>query len=211
MDERVIQDISYGMYIVGTAANNTLAGCVVNSVIQISSEPKKIAVSLNHNNYTTACIQNTREFTVSILTENAPKELITKFGFSTSREDTKFGGTEFRMLMNNMPVLTKYVSGWLHCKVENIVDTGTHAIFIAEVIDAEKISDDKPMTYEYYHREIKGTAPKNAPTYHREQTDSGEYVCDICGYVYKDGDFADLPEDWVCPICGVGKDKFTAK
>jgi rubredoxin len=47
-----------------------------------------------------------------------------------------------------------------------------------------------------------------------------KYVCEICGYVYdpKEGDsdsdipagtsFADLPEDWTCPICGAGKDAF---
>ena len=36
------------------------------------------------------------------------------------------------------------------------------------------------------------------------------YVCAVCGYVY-DGDvpFDQLPEDWVCPLCGVGKDEFT--
>jgi rubredoxin len=48
------------------------------------------------------------------------------------------------------------------------------------------------------------------------------YQCDICGYVYEpvNGDpgakippntaFEDLPADWVCPICGAGKDQFTA-
>ena len=39
-----------------------------------------------------------------------------------------------------------------------------------------------------------------------------KYTCTICGYVYdeeKEGvKFADLPEDWVCPLCGVGKDMF---
>jgi len=46
------------------------------------------------------------------------------------------------------------------------------------------------------------------------------YVCSVCGYVYEpeQGDldsgiepgtpFEDLPEDWVCPICGVGLDMF---
>ena len=36
------------------------------------------------------------------------------------------------------------------------------------------------------------------------------YVCNVCGYVY-DGavPFDQLPEDWVCPLCGVGKDEFT--
>ena len=39
------------------------------------------------------------------------------------------------------------------------------------------------------------------------------YVCDICGYRYDESKekvlWEDLPEDWVCPLCGVGKDKFT--
>lgn len=48
-----------------------------------------------------------------------------------------------------------------------------------------------------------------------------QYICDVCGYVYdpEEGDpgadvppgtsFEDLPEDWLCPICGVGKDEFS--
>ena len=47
-----------------------------------------------------------------------------------------------------------------------------------------------------------------------------KYVCKVCGYVYdpEAGDpdsgiapgtaFEDLPEDWVCPLCSVGKDEF---
>jgi rubredoxin len=48
-----------------------------------------------------------------------------------------------------------------------------------------------------------------------------KYVCDVCGYIYDPaiGDpyngissgtaFEDLPEDWVCPVCGVGKEMFS--
>lgn len=40
-----------------------------------------------------------------------------------------------------------------------------------------------------------------------------KYKCKICGYIYdpaeKNGvEFKDLPEDWVCPLCGVGKENF---
>ena len=36
-----------------------------------------------------------------------------------------------------------------------------------------------------------------------------KYVCSVCGYEY-DGDvpFAELPDDWTCPLCGVSKDEF---
>ena len=40
-----------------------------------------------------------------------------------------------------------------------------------------------------------------------------KYVCVVCGYVYDPAEhdgvaFEDLPDDWVCPTCGVGKDQF---
>ncbi|MBN2232392.1 MAG: rubredoxin [Deltaproteobacteria bacterium] len=48
-----------------------------------------------------------------------------------------------------------------------------------------------------------------------------KYVCEVCGYIYdpETGDpdngidpgtsFADLPDDWVCPMCGADKDAFS--
>ena len=50
----------------------------------------------------------------------------------------------------------------------------------------------------------------------------GKYVCDLCGWLYdsETGDsesgipagtaFADIPDDWVCPECGAGKEEFSA-
>ena len=54
-----------------------------------------------------------------------------------------------------------------------------------------------------------------------EETAMKKYVCDVCGYIYDpaEGDpdngvepgtaFEDIPEDWVCPLCGLGKDAFS--
>ena len=51
--------------------------------------------------------------------------------------------------------------------------------------------------------------------------DMKKYICDVCGYVYDpaEGDpdndvapgtaFEKLPEGWVCPVCGAGKDQFS--
>jgi len=40
-----------------------------------------------------------------------------------------------------------------------------------------------------------------------------KYICDICGFEYDENKeavkFEDLSEDWVCPICGAGKDSFS--
>jgi rubredoxin len=54
-----------------------------------------------------------------------------------------------------------------------------------------------------------------------KETDMKKYVCDLCGYVYDptEGDpdndvdpgtaFEDVPEDWVCPMCGAAKEDFS--
>lgn len=40
-----------------------------------------------------------------------------------------------------------------------------------------------------------------------------KYKCNVCGYIYDEetetAKFEDLPEDWTCPVCGVGKDMFS--
>lgn len=70
----------------------------------------------------------------------------------------------------------------------------------------------------------RGTAPKTAPTYIKEEKKIMEkqpsYKCTVCGYIYDPevGDpdsgikpgtpFEEIPDDWVCPVCGVGKDQF---
>lgn len=40
-----------------------------------------------------------------------------------------------------------------------------------------------------------------------------KYKCELCGYIYDDASeetkFEDLPDDWVCPICGATKDAFS--
>ncbi|MCX7715238.1 MAG: flavin reductase [Clostridia bacterium] len=214
MDETVLYDISYGLYLIGAAYENTPTGCIANTVFQVSAFPPKVAVSLNHDNFTSACIKNMMEFSVSIVTENIAPDIISKFGFFSGKNTYKFENIEYKKIMNSLPVLTQNISGWLHCKVENIVDIGTHAIFIAEVIDSERLSNEPPMTYAYYHKNVKGKAPKNAPTYREEPknlSENIEYVCEVCGYVYKGGDFESLPDDWVCPVCKVPKSRFSPK
>ena len=70
------------------------------------------------------------------------------------------------------------------------------------------------MTYKYYHEVLRGTSPKNAPTYRKEASNKNEnkYRCKICGYIYDDSKedikFEDLPDDWKCPLCGAPKSMF---
>lgn len=197
MDNKVLRNLSYGMYIIGAKDENCV-GCIANTVVQITSEPKTIAVSLNHNNYTNEIIKKTKKFSVSILTDKTNPEIIGTFGYKTSKEVNKYENIDTSDL-EGLPVLTNSC-GNMVCKLINTVETSTHTIFIGEVIAMNNYKEENPMTYKYYHEVLKLKSPKNAPTYVEEKDNTKKTVwkCSICGY---EVEMDNLPDDFVCPIC----------
>lgn len=209
MDKTLLYDISYGLYIIGANDGGRLVGCVANTVVQITSENPTIAISLNKNNYTYQIIKESKKFSVNILSEEVKPELIGTFGFQTSKEVDKYTEIHYE-LIQGLPVIKEKCSGTLLCDVIDMVDMDTHVIIIASLKDAVRNEMLTPMTYSYYHKVIKGKAPKNAPTYQKEETEAKpttSYVCSICGYIHE-GDISEEPEDYICPICKAAKDKF---
>lgn len=206
MDKNVLKKLSYGMYIVG-ANDNKNVGCVVNTIVQITSDPIVVAVSINHNNYTNEVIKKTNMFSVSILDEDAKVDLIGTFGYKSSRDTDKYQNVDYE-IVDNLPVI-KNTCGNMICKVINKIETTTHTIFLAEVTNMLNSSNKTSMTYKYYQEVLKGKSPKNAPTYtEEEEQDKIVWKCSICGY---EVETEELPDDFVCPICGVAKELFKRK
>lgn len=210
IDNNVFRDINYGMYLVTTKHDNFSSGCIINTLIQITSTNPLIAISLNKNNATNEEIRKSKRFSVSVLSEETNQEVIKTFGYFTSREINKFENVNYEEI-SNLPVVLEDISSYLICNVEQIIDCETHDLFIGRVELTNKVSNKIPMTYKYYHENRKGTSPKNAPTFIEEKKEDA-YRCTICGYIYDNAKeevkFEDLPDDWKCPMCGVGKDMF---
>ena len=211
MDSAIFRKMSYGVYLLTTMDGERPTGCVVNSVMQITSEPATVAVSVNHNNFTNECIDRSGLFAFHILSEQSDPALIGTFGFQSGREADKFAGLSWEKKAG-VPVLTGGLNGYVVCRVVNRMETATHTVFLGEVIDGAVLDASAPqMTYAYYHQVIRGKSPKNAPTYLPEKEPAAEeqkkvvHVCQVCGYVYE-GD--PLPEGFICPICKQGADKF---
>ena len=152
MDKRALYKISYGIYLITSTYEGGRGGQIANTLFQVTSEPLRVAVALNKNNFTHELIKGSRAFGASILSKDTPLSFIGRFGF-------KFG-------------------------------------------------------------RIKGArAPKTAPTY-REEARMPKYKCKVCGYIYDpergdpDGNippgtlFENLPENWLCPVCGAYKEYF---
>lgn len=197
MDNKVLRNLSYGIYIVG-AKDEKPVGCIANTAFQITSDPKTIAVSINHDNYTNEIIKKTGTFSISILDEDTNPEIIGTFGYKSSRDINKYDNID-TVLLEGLPVL-KNSCGNIVCKVINTTETNTHTIFIGEVIASNNYKESKPMTYRYYHEALKGKSPKNAPTYEEEtKIEKTIWKCQICGYEIET---EELPENFICPICG---------
>lgn len=217
MNTNIFRSMSYGVYVVSTMDHERPTGCIANSIMQITAVPATIAVSINHDNYTNRCIEASGKFACSILSEDSDPGLIGTFGFQCGKDVNKFDSVAYEMV-EGVPVV-KDTCGYVVCKVIDKMETSTHTVFLGEVIEGDVYEGAADaMTYAYYHRVVKGKAPKNAPTYlpdteekaaeeggQSSQAGSHRWVCQVCGYVYE-GD--ELPADFTCPVCKQGADKF---
>ncbi len=224
MNLKALYKLGYGMYVVSSRKGDRLNGQIANTVFQITSEPPTIAVSINKNNLTHEFITESKAFTASILYRDTPLSFIGHFGFKSGRDIDKLKGINYKIGKTRTPVVIDNAVAYLEAKVVQEIDVGTHTIFLGELVDADVISEKECMTYDYYHQVKRGTTPKTAPSYVEEKkmaaSQTPKYKCAVCGYVYDpelgdpDGSivpgtpFAEIPDDWVCPVCGASKSKF---
>ena len=165
VDRKVFRDLSYGLYIVTSRDDDRLNGQIVNTVIQVTSDPPRVAVIINKKNLTHEFIWKSNVFGVSVLEESAPMAFFGPFGFRSGREIDKFAKVKFRKGVTGCPLVIEYTLSVMEARVSDLIDLGTHTIFIADVVKTEMLKAGSPLTYRYYHEVLKGKSPPNAPTY----------------------------------------------
>ena len=222
MDARAFRLVSYGLYLVTSKRGRELNGQIANTVFQVCAEPPVIAVCINKKNYTHKFIEESGVFAISILSKEAPMNLIGQFGFKSGRDIDKFENVNYKVGKTGAPLVTDFTVGFIEAEVMKSMEVGTHTLFVGKVVEASVLGREEPLTYAYYHEIKGGRSPETAPTYIKseEVNKVDKYVCQICGYVYdpEKGDpdggiapgtaFEDIPDDWVCPVCGASKDQF---
>ena len=223
MNLKALYKLSYGVYVVTSKKDDRINGQIANTVFQVTSEPPTVAVSINKNNLTHEFIEESKVFAASVLCQDTPLTFIGRFGFKSGRETDKFEGIDYKMGENGAPIVLDNAVSYLEVRVSKEMDVGTHTIFVGEVVSADVISDEVCMTYNYYHQIKGGKTPKAAATYVEETKvtpKTAKYKCTVCGYIYdpEKGDpdggikpgaaFEDIPDGWVCPVCGAAKDQF---
>lgn len=224
MNLKALRYCSYGLYVISSRKGERLNAQIANTVVSVTSDPATIAVIINRQNLTHEFITDSKAFAASILSQDTPVSFIGHFGFQSGRDVDKFKDIKYKAGETKVPIVLDNTLSYLEARVVNKLDVGSHTIFIGEVAGAEILKEGEPMTYAYYHQAKRGTTPRTAPSYIEEKkeatTEMAKHECTVCGYIYdpKEGDpdggikagtsFEELPDDWVCPVCGAGKDQF---
>ena len=224
IDRKAFRSLSSGLYLITAKAGERRCGCVVNTLVQVASEPATLSVSLNKENATTAAILESGRFAATVLAEDAPMELIGTFGFHTSADTDKFAACTSALDGAEVPYVTEHGLARFSVSVTETIDVGSHYLFVGVVEEAEVLASGDPLTYAYYHAVKGGKTPPKASNFLPDAADAPlpadapaeaaaaepgrpkvAWRCTVCGHmVYED----ELPDNFACPVCGVGKDMF---
>ena len=166
MNVEAFYKLTYGLYIVSSANNEKKNGFVSNAVFQVTSNPPQIAVVCNKDNFTSHLIEESKSFSISVLRKDPNPKLFGLFGFKSGSNVDKFENVKHISAKTGAPIVIEESIAWFDCKVNKVVDVGTHNIFIADIEDSALLDKDaEPFLYSYYRTVKKGKAPKNAPTF----------------------------------------------
>lgn len=193
MDKKAMYKLSYGLFVLSSAFEGRDSGCIINTGIQVTSEPNRVSIAVNKSNFTKELIEKSGKFNLSILSEAAGFETFRRFGFQSGRSVDKFAAyPDCRRSANGLYYVTAGTNAYISATVEQAVDLGSHMLFIAAVDDMEVLSQEASATYDYYQSAIKPKPVQN--------TSSGKtaWRCSVCGYIYEG---EELPADFTCPLC----------
>lgn len=184
--------LSYGLFVLTAKDGKKDNGCIINTAQQVTSQPNRISICVNKNNFTHDMIVKTGEFNVNILSQDATFDIFKWYGFQSGRDTEKIQGEKLPRARNGIVYIEGATNGFISGKVIEMHDYGTHTLFVADVTEARVFNNVPSVTYAYYFANIK---PKPAP---RPAEKKAGWVCKICGYVYEG---EELPADFICPLC----------
>lgn len=196
-NRKITRKITQGMYVLTTKGG----GCIVDAVSQISSSDNPlITVAVMKDNYTNKLIHENDFFALSVLAVEADPEIIQTFGYNSMRDLDKFANIKTEEV-ENIPIISSSL-GYMLCEKLETIENETHTLFIGKLTEADVFEDKDAMSYQYF--------TKHKDEFIKVKTSEGKtaWVCKVCGYVYY-GDT--LPDDFKCPLCGVGPENFVRK
>ena len=198
MDNNALFKLTYGLFLLTSWEGGRDNGCIINTAMQVASNPTRISIAVQKTNLTHDMILRTGICNISSISKTADFELFQRFGMQSGRDTDKladFNGVS--RSENGLIYLTEHSNMYISAKVTERFDLGSHTLFIAEITDAQVLSEEESCSYAYYQSDIKAKP--------MAKTEKRSWTCSVCGYVYE-GD--EIPADFECPLCHHGKEDF---
>ncbi len=165
LDREVFNDLSYGLYVLTSHDKDRLNGQIVNSVIQVTYNPVRVAVTVNKKNLTHSYILQSRAFAISVLDHSTPISFFNLFGFMSGRDVDKLSKVRFKPGMTGCPVVEENALSAMEALVFKEIDLGTHTIFIGNATASEIFRQGQPLSYQYYRDDMNGNTSPTAPNF----------------------------------------------
>lgn len=158
--QRVMHEMPYGLYIVGSKEPaGKVNGMMADWVMQVSFEPRLVAVSFENNSHTLANLRERPHFSVNLLAQDVESmELARAFaqpfsgakvsgrkGDEAAKVHYKLDGLDYRLTEHGCPVLDAAMA-WMECEAEQFLAIGDHTLVVGRVLAGRVEREAEPMT-----------------------------------------------------------------
>jgi flavin reductase (DIM6/NTAB) family NADH-FMN oxidoreductase RutF len=145
MHDRWLQalgSMTYGIYVLTTYHGETINGMIASWVSQVSYEPPLVMVAVHPNRLSHSLIEKSGSFGLHLL-HRKQKDFLSRF--KGPDPEAKFADLVWSKGKTGCPLL-KDCLGYLECAVRAALQPGNHTLFIGEVLDAQLLSHEDPLT-----------------------------------------------------------------
>ena len=203
MDSKAYAKMNYALALLSAAADGKTHGCIINSFHQAtSSYPPKFTITVSKDNETCKAVAAAGSFSVTLLGQDCPGEIVDLFGYKSGRVTDKFADKDVKTDGAGNPYLTEHMVSRIACRVIDTLEIGNYVLFVGEVTEAEVLSGAPVLTLAAFTDRGKATPP-TATVY--RMMEGGGYRCTVCGYIHES---ETLPADFICPVCHAPAGKF---
>jgi flavin reductase (DIM6/NTAB) family NADH-FMN oxidoreductase RutF len=153
-----LESLPYGLYIIGSHGSDNINGMMADWTMQVSFNPRLVAVSLERNSTTLRNLRESGFFTVNMLAADQravavkfcqPRQASKVVGRSEDASAVvynKFDGVPHQMgALTDCPILDEGLA-YLECQVDQLVDVGDHTLAVGRVLDGAVLREGEPLT-----------------------------------------------------------------
>jgi flavin reductase (DIM6/NTAB) family NADH-FMN oxidoreductase RutF len=161
---RVMHELPYGLYIIGSkeAEGDKVNGMMADWVMQVSFNPRLVAVAFENDAHTLGNVRRNPVFSVNLLAaDKQSMELARPFaqpysgtkvqgreGPEATAVHYKLDGLDYHLTDRGVPILAAAMA-WFECEADQYLDTGDHTLVIGRVVDGRVEREGEPMTSTY--------------------------------------------------------------